>query len=227
MRWRSLQSLIQTGLGGLLIASGALLISTTHAIAPERDQNFVNAVWLAESKSLLKVDATTGQILLDIPVPEKPNRVAVDDHAGVVWTYDRGVLIQTSFSGTRLSQITVPRKTPSGANDDDDDDDDEDKDDETGDGHVALTVEASDSDVWLARNKTLFRLNADGALQFKLAPPPPVSAFSLDTARRVLWVAMRKNLLAYDTRGIKVGEILTSPEAEIRDLAIDTSLASD
>lgn len=58
--WVAVRSLTRTSLHVLLIAVGSLLISAPHAAAPEPDRNFVNALWLAESKALLKVDTSTG-----------------------------------------------------------------------------------------------------------------------------------------------------------------------
>lgn len=212
------RSLTRTSLHTLLIVVGSLLIFSSHASAPEHDRDFVNALWVAESKALLKVETSTGKVLLDIPATEKPRAVAVDEHTGSVWIYGQDVLQQFSFSGVRLTRVTVPGRTSSSSN--------EEEEEEDGDGHLALTVDAAGSAVWLGRNKTLFRFNATGVLQFSITLPHPVRAQSLDPTRHVLWVATKKNLLAYTPQGVKIGEILSSQETEIQDLVVDTSLDS-
>ena len=75
--------------------------------SPHRD--FIDALWVATSREILKVAVSDGTILFKVPDTEKVRAVAVDQRGSVVWAYGYKTLSAYAFNGEALFSVSVPQ----------------------------------------------------------------------------------------------------------------------
>ena len=78
------------------------------------DSEFVDALWVATDRGLLKLDASDASTLSEIPKIGDIKALDIDDRRGLVWVFSKNRLRGISFGGE--VRFTAPK-------DDDDDDD--------------------------------------------------------------------------------------------------------
>lgn len=197
---------------GFVVLSAQVLLS---AAAPRED--YLNALWIAESHGVLKVATATGKVLFEIREGRDLRAVTVDERRGVLWAYGGGKLYAYGFNGGHRLTVIIPPPY-----EDTDEKDDADEGDEH---HLALTTDTTDGSVWLGVQQTLYHFSSTGERMATLALEHPIQAFALNPSRRQLWVATKKQLTAYDPAGQKIQTLtLARKDSNLRDLAYDASL---
>lgn len=86
-----------------------------EAVTPNPDglnADYRAALWLLRSSGLTKVDAAQGTSLLQALQAAGSNLIAIDDRAGVVWSYGAGQLSSFDFKGQRQRVLTVSTSSP-------------------------------------------------------------------------------------------------------------------
>lgn len=202
----------------LALAAGcvALFAQTLLSSAAPRE-DYLNALWIAESHGVLKVATATGKVLFEIREGRNLRAVTVDERRGVLWAYGGGKLYAYGFNGGHRLTVIVPPPYEGTAEKDNEDEEDE--------HHLALSADATDGSVWLGVQKSLYHFSSTGERLATLTLEHPVQAFALDTARGQLWVATKKYLVAYGRDGQKANTLnLPRKDSDLRDIAYDASL---
>jgi len=199
-------------LGALVIVSfhthfslRAQQTSTTHS-------DFVDALWVATARGIVKLATADGTGLLTIAEAQDVRAVAVDAQRGILWAFGANVLQAYGFDGEFLLGVPV---SPSNNKDDDDDDDDD------GGTPLALRVNARNGTVWLGIHKTLRHFDTHGALLTTIPLVANVRAMALDETEARLWVGTKKTVTAYDDAGAVVATLDLGRHPDVKDLDID------
>ena len=158
----------------LLIAIFALLLPA-GAAAQASDPDAVGIVWVGTSSGLFKVSSETGEVLLRLPFPVSPSRLAVDRFGGVLWAYTDSVLHALDFSGQSLFDIPLPVSGPA----------------------ADLIVDDADGTVRLAVGTSVMRFDQQGQDLGGFSTASPVVALGIDQFNR-LWIAFSSAVTAFD-----------------------------
>jgi hypothetical protein len=150
-----------------------------------------SALWIAESKGVIKVATADGAILFEIPDANGVDGVAVDNSHNRVWTWGEQRLKAYSANGViQINQLhsTLPRKGR------------------------PVDMLADSAGVWLAIDKELFRFDSDGKLRKSLRFKREISTLTLDTTRNRLWLAVPGMVFILDSEG---RDLAPSPAARV------------
>jgi RHS repeat-associated protein len=147
-----------------------------------------SALWIAESKGVIKVATADGTILFEIPDAKGIDSVAVDDAKGRVWTYGDQRLKAYSANGVlEISRqiSSLPRKdTP-------------------------VDMLADGAGLWLAIGKDLFRFDSQAILKKTIRFQQPIRTLTLDSKRDRLWVAVPGRVFILDSAGRDLKQFYT------------------
>ena len=219
----------------LEISSVALM--PKHGESVSSGHEFVDALWVAGDKSLLKMDASDASPLLEIANIGDVRAMDIDDRRGLVWAFSKDLLRGITFGGE--VRFTVPehhkdRKDNDRDNDDDDDDrggggrrgDDDDDDDRDnfklqGDRPFGLQVNSNTGTVWLGLERLLYQFDSEANRVRTLNLPDKGQALALDELTSFLWVATRRVLLCYDETGALIHFIELGRRVRLEDIDID------
>lgn len=161
-----------------------------------------SALWIAESKGVIKVATSDGAILFEIPDAKGVEGVAVDNANGQVWTYGDERLKAYSANGV----IEINERHASLPNKD-----------------KPVDMLADSEGVWLAIDKELFRFDTQGKLQKSIRFKHKISTLTLDTMRNRLWLAVPGTVFILDSQGRDLKRFRTHFVA-IEQLEYDASL---
>ena len=85
-----------------------------HGAAAEPNSDFVDSVWVAFGKDILKVAADDGSILLKISNLKNIRSIAVDEQRTVLWAASHKTLFGLDFDGALRLTVPVPRVSRKG-----------------------------------------------------------------------------------------------------------------
>ncbi len=139
-----------------------VVVVSSVALMPQHGEpvltgpEFVDSLWVAGDKGLLKIDVSDASVLLEIPNMDDMRAMDIDDRRGLLWAVSKDRLFGISFGGEVL--FTVPEQEENRGDDDDDDDDDDDERDD----HYwrrckafGLQVNSTTGTVWLGLERWL------------------------------------------------------------------------
>ncbi|HEY3487024.1 MAG TPA: hypothetical protein VGL10_03065, partial [Gammaproteobacteria bacterium] len=189
MRAHRLQGLLSAfiGFSCLLVSLGA------HS---------ATALWIAESKGVIKVATADGAILFEIPDAKGIDSVAIDSSNSRVWTWGNQRL--KAYSANGLLQINERHHS-------------------LPDNGKPVDMLADTTGVWLAIDKELFRFDTQGKLKKSLKFKQDIRTLTLDTQRNRLWVAVPGKVFILDSAGRDLKDFHTF-FLEINQLEYDSSL---
>ncbi len=226
----------------LEISSVALM--PQHGDLISTGPGWIDALWVAGDKGLLKMDVSDASPLLEIADIGHVRAVDIDDRRGLVWAFSKDRLRGMTFGGE--VRFTVPehhkdrkdheRDNDDGDDDDDDDrggrgrrgdddydDDDDDRDDFKlqGDRPFGLQVNSNTGTVWLGLERLLHQFDSEANRVRTLSLPDKGQALTLDELTSFLWVATRGALLCYDETGTLIHFIELGRKVRVEDIDID------
>lgn len=184
-----------------------LLAVATSQGQPALNSTFVDAVWVAKTDRVVKIDSGAGTPLLEISDGKFVRVVAVDDVRNTVWVYGDLTLRAYDFSGTYLGSISLPASAK-----------------DLGDAngrYVALAVNSNSGLVWLGIEKQLYRLDASSQTFQTFSLRGNVVDLAVDKATSVLWLANRDSVHALTDTGNPVSTIPLAENAQIEDIDVE------
>ena len=204
--------------GMMMIGSGGTSQAFQNAeFAASPDPVFADALWLADREyGLLKLSVADSALLGEIPTDGRITALALDERRGLVWTFGGGRLRGTRFDGEPHVNVHV------------DWGDDEDGEDNRGQDrrpqHVHLAVNSMTGTVWLGQGRTLLKYDSSGHQLGTAAPiRHPLLAMALDPLESLLWVAGRREIVAFEESGQMIQSIDLRRNTRIVDLEVDAS----
>ncbi len=195
----------------IFLSIGFLVSSASPSMADERSA--VLAVWVADKKGVVSIDPRNGTVLQRISGLAGIRSLAVDVRRNRVWAYGRDTLHLFDGDGNRLITRSFSSSSKKG-------DDDESLDHR----RPQLVSDPHDGGVWLARGRSLHRLDAAANPVFHRTFKHKIAALAFDAKRSRLWLAERRGstLLAFDVRGgVEIESVLDGKRPRIRDIAFD------
>jgi ligand-binding sensor domain-containing protein len=143
-----------------------------------------NALWVAESSGVFKLDTTNGHLLLEIGGVPSVRTIAVDHRRNSIWFYAGRALYSYSFSGAKLLEVPLTNllipipiiDVPA----------------------TDLAVLEDDGSVWLAVGRNLLSLAASGQRLHTLQLSETINSLSVDQTHAILWFATDHAVTAYD-----------------------------
>src|SRR3984893_1631773 len=165
------------------------------------------AVWVADSRGVLKLSADSGDLVLAIPQAAGSRALAVDAATDRLWAYAPGLLVAFDLQGKpllRLSVGTVERAIPT----------------EQG-GRPVLA--AAGGTVWLGEGRELSAYNSAGELLRSLTLSAPVRDLAFDGQRKLLWVATADGVTGYESDGgFELLRLAVGDRPSVQGLSVDT-----
>ncbi|MCH8320301.1 MAG: hypothetical protein IH790_05015, partial [Acidobacteria bacterium] len=216
---------------GLVLGISSLALMPQYGEPVLTGPEFVDALWVAKDKGLLKIDVSDASPLLEIADIGDVRAVDIDDRRGLVWAFSKDRLLGITFGGEVL--FAVPehhedRRDHDRDNDDDDDDDDDDADDRDGSRFklggkkpFGLQVNSNTGTVWLGLERLLHQFDSEANWVRTLILPGKGQALALDELTSFLWVATRGALLCYDETGTLIAFIELGRKVRVEDIDID------
>ena len=221
--------------GAWIVAAIALFTGLFALAAPDPDH--LPSLWVTHSRDTVKLDAATGQPLLALDDGGKVRTLLIDPVRARLWTYRNHRLNAYGFDGTPLVTTVIPRERGHRRNRDDederererpDDDREDDRDDdgrgdddrdEEGKGEQSLlTLHPADGTLWLAVDRRLHRIDADGTLLDTVETRQPIRGIAADPESGWVWIAQRRHLAAYDRDGERRAEVELNRRDTVRSL---------
>jgi RHS repeat-associated protein len=160
---------------------GLLLLVSAPGSGGDADQP--SAVWIADTREVLKLGASDARLLLEIPEAAASRALAVDHGAGVLWAYGAGRLRAFDLKGQLLLETQLTGAAHQGASG-------------LAPG-LAVMVRAAGGLVWVADGKQLTAYGLAGQLLWSQTLSAAVHALALDAARGLLWVATASGVTSY------------------------------
>lgn len=225
----------------LLVVMGAALLLIGWAARAQDAPNGQNALWIGQSRGLLKADGADGALLLSITEQGNVKSVAVDPARGVVWAVSKERLHGYELNGALLYDVAIPgsgggfHRKPSSEyvtrdvhdahgghgghkrgernrHGDDNGDDIQ---------HLDLDVNPQNGSVWLAKNRTLHHFDSVGSLIESIETAHNIQSISFDGFTERLWAATKRRILAYRDNGSVAREIPVSLIHTVQDIETD------
>ena len=220
----------------VVLGGSSVALMSQHGELTSTSPGWIDALWVAGDKGLLKMDTSDARVLLEIPDAGDVRAEDIDDRRGLVWAFSRNRLRGVTFGGE--VRFTVPghhkdRKDQDRDNDDDDrggrghpsDDDDDDRDGShfklRGKNPFGLQVNSNTGTVWLGLERVLHQFNSEANRMRTLSLPGKGQALALDELTFFLWVATRGALLCYDETGALIHFIELDRKVRVKDIDID------
>ncbi len=135
-----------------------------------------DALWVAQSEGVLRVEEGSGEVVLEADAGEDVRAVAFDAARRVLWAFSPGWL--RAFGEAGEERAAIPVSAPPG--------------------RAFLAVDSTDGSVALAAGRGLWRFDAGGTPLGALPLDGRVRGLAFDPARQRLWVATPSSLRAYD-----------------------------
>ena len=165
------------------------IMSTGFAAA---DATFTSALWVAEANGALKVSASDGSVLFEIPNLGQVDAVATDGQRGRLWVATQTFIYAYDFSGEQLFKVASPFI------------------DKTCTGLVLcfptppkklqLVIDEDEGSIWLTNQVELVKLAADATESFRASYTSDlkIESFSFDSQNKRVWLAHHKAFSSVD-----------------------------
>jgi RHS repeat-associated protein len=177
----------------------ALTVVTTQAAGPVKDNDHLAAVWVAESKGVLKLAASDGRTLCELPDRHGADSVAVDERGAVLWTYGDDHLRAYSFACALLSDTRV----------------------DLHDRNALLAVHQGDGSVWIGAQRRLLHVDALGKVNKQLNLRDELRALAVDAPRARVWYAGEHTIIQLSEEGALVKKTRLPSHSEVHGMALD------
>jgi RHS repeat-associated protein len=207
----------------------ALATLVTWAVAPvgagaaTLDADAAGAVWIADARGLLKLDAVRADLVLEVAGAPGTRALAVDRDAGVLWAYGGGELRAFDLGGRALFAVPVAPAPPALA-----------------DGGIAavaagarpttmgaVAAVAGAGVVWVADGARLLAFDETGQAVRSLSLGAPVRGLALDVERGLLWAATAGRVVAYGSGdGYERLELALGERPDVVGIAADAMTGS-
>lgn len=163
-----------------LATFGAVFSADTAATLDGR-----SPLWVAHSDRLLAIDATEGEVVLDVPSDERVRAVAADRVYRRVWAQvGLDGLRAYDFEGNQVVDTALPVSLLQAIS------------------PRAVAVDGQSGNVWTAVGNTLYRHDLSGELQDeRVLSLRAIRGLAVDPERSRLWVADRRTLYAFGPDG--------------------------
>ena len=166
-----------------LVAILGALAGSEGAWAATLDADAAGAVWVADARGLLKLDAARADLVLEVAGVPGTRALAVDRGAGVLWAYGGGELRAFDLGGRALFEVPVVLAGGGGA--------------AAGTGSARPVAVAGGGAVWVADGTRLLAFDATGQALRSFSLGSAVRGLALDVERGLLWVATAARVVAY------------------------------
>ncbi len=188
----------------LLISVFLFLTFATEA-ATTPDNDYVGALWVAESDGILKLATADGSVLFEIGNVEDVQELALDETHGILWAYGKAQLTTFTFDGTVQGRYEIGCTTDWQVRQ-------REKDDfhrgdngherererhrckEIHDKDAHMAVDPNDGSLWLARGGLLEHYDASGVVSAKIWVDKTISALALSPLTSQLWLSHQNKL---------------------------------
>ncbi len=174
-----------TILRAIVFSTLALLFTTFTAEAiTNLNNDYVGALWVAETDGILKLATTDGTILFEIGSTVNVKELALDEKRGVVWTYGKKQLTAYAFDGTVIGNypITCINGCP-------------------GAGNTEMLIEPLDGSIWLAYEHQLTHYSSSGDLLAYVQAKENITGLTYAPLSSQVWLADEKWLYLVDDQG--------------------------
>ena len=169
----------------LLLVTLIFGVSIALLLPQQPQTEEVDALWVAQKESVMKLDLSDNSVLLEILSVDDVKKIALDDSRALVWVFTQNQLLGFNFEGDLL--FSVPGMPVV-------EEDSELKDSK----NPAMAVNRETETSWLGLNEELFQFDSDAELLNLLLLPDKAKALSVDTIAELAWVATKETLSAYD-----------------------------
>ncbi len=192
----------------LLLVTLIFGVSIALLLPQQPQTEEVDALWVAQKESVMKLDLSDNSVLLEILSVDDVKKIALDDSRALVWVFTQNQLLGFNFEGDLL--FSVPGMPVV-------EEDPELKDSK----NPAMAVNRETGTLWLGLNEELFQFDSDAELLNLLLLPDKAKALSVDTIAELAWVATKETLSAYDEAGSLDHFLQLEDGADIKDIAVD------
>lgn len=167
----------------------------------EPNEQFHDALWVAESHGVLKIAAAGGDIDLVIDSAEQVRAVAIDSVGALVWVARADHLTAYAFDGEVQHSIELDSGNASS-------------------GSPVLSVDRRDGSVWLARGQMLEIFAFDGTPIASSRLADDVVAMSLGESAGTRWIASRRQVELRNELGDVLDAWAPARGEQIQDIAL-------
>ena len=173
-----------TILRAIVFSTLALLFTFTAEAVTNPNNDYVGALWVAETDGILKLATADGTVLFEIGSTVNVKELAVDEKRGVVWTYGKKQLTAYAFDGTVIGNypITCINGCP-------------------GAGNTEMLIEPLDGSIWLAYEHQLTHYSSSGDLLANVQAKEKITGLTYAPLSSQVWLADEKWLYLVDDQG--------------------------
>lgn len=189
-----------------ITAAVLFLISLSALLLPAAAQNSApgSAVWLADHKHLKRIDLGTNHVDLIVSLDHEAEALAADPTEGAVWALTDKQLVKFDNGGQAILRVDLKHQT------------------NKLDDPRLLMLNPYDASLWVAGEKVLLHLDAQGRLIQEWEAPDTIQTLGLDIDES-LWLLTRKRLLHLSPQGAVLHDLdLKSHLKEPEYLAVDS-----
>jgi ligand-binding sensor domain-containing protein len=184
-----------------------LIVWSIHA---ELNPDKVNALWVAESEGVLKLRASDGSVLFEIPYASDIRGLAIDQKRGILWAASSKSLRAYQFDGLLLLNSPLPSYA---------------RYEEDHHKEIIPVVHPDNGHIFLARGKTLFHFNEEAMLVSSINISREIESLSLDYKHGTIWLATDTEIESFNSSDLsKIQTISFQSATEVEAIAYDESL---
>ncbi len=210
----------------LFVFTFFLIAAAEAATTPDND--YVGALWVAESDGVLKLATADGTVLFEIGDVKDIEALALDDTHGVLWSYGRGLLTRFAFNGSITGSYDVGCKVHRKEHLDfqrRDRKEERHQCQENNDTPIAISVAPSDGSLWLARGRKLSHYDSNGVLLAELVSDKAITAIAISPLTSNIWLIDKKRLYRVIDNGVSLTlQELLKERKELKAIAYDEYL---
>lgn len=169
-----------------------LLFSLQASATTVANDNYVGALWVAQSDGVLKLATADGSVLFEIDNAEDIAALALDQKRGVLWAYGRETLTAYAFDGTVVGQYrTTKRRNDHDRHREREDHRREREHDNRRENPetALLAVSPEDGSVWLGTDRELVHLSVDGDIIGTARSKKGITGVAIAPESSTVWVA--------------------------------------
>ncbi len=212
----------------LIVLTLIFLISLSSEAVTISNNDYVGALWVAESGGILKLATADGTVLFEIGDVKDIEALALDDTHGVLWSYGRGLLTRFAFNGSITGSYDVGCKVHRKEHLDfqrRDRKEERHQCQENNDTPIAISVAPSDGSLWLARGRKLSHYDSNGVILAELVSDKAITAIAISPLTSNIWLIDKKRLYRVIDNGVSLTlQELLKERKELKAIAYDEYL---